>query len=108
MDAVRAYEEVIKDNIEYRYLTQDSHIDKGMLETVCTRRKVIRIAGDDYTAELVKSQCRLLRNPSHTYFSHISFISMSCTYRLRKRTRKLIVLIIYICYNLQESKEVFP
>ena len=100
MDAVRAYEEVIKDNIEYRYLTQDSNIDMVMLETVCTRRKVIRIAGDDYTAELVKSQCRLLRNPSHTYFSHISFISMSCTYRLRKRTRKLIVLIIYICYNL--------
>ncbi len=116
MDAVRAYEEVIKDNIEYCYLIQDRNIDRGMLdeivslmlETVCTRRKVIRIAGDDYTAELVKSQCRLLRNPSHTYFSHISFISMSCTYRLRKRTRKLIVLIIYICYNLRERKEVFP
>lgn len=56
MDAVRAYEEVIKDNIEYAYLVQDSNIDRGMLdeivslmlETVCTRRKVIRIAGDDY------------------------------------------------------------
>ena len=56
MDAVRAYEEVIKDNIEYAYLVQDNNIDKDMLdeivslmlETVCTRRKVIRIAGDDY------------------------------------------------------------
>ena len=56
MDAVRAYEEIIKDNIEYRYLIQDKSIDRGMLdeivslilETVYTRCKVIRIAGDDY------------------------------------------------------------
>ena len=29
MDAVRAYEEVIKDNIEYAYLIQDKNIDRG-------------------------------------------------------------------------------
>ena len=60
MDAVQAYEEVIKDNIEYRYLIQDKNIGRGMLdeivslmlETVCTRRKVIRIAGDDYPMSL--------------------------------------------------------
>ena len=65
MDAVRAYEEVIKDNIEYACLIQDKNIDRGMLdeivalmlETVCTRRKVVRIAGDDYPAELVKRAC---------------------------------------------------
>lgn len=63
MDAVKAYEEVIKDNIEYPFLLQDKSVDKGlldeivslMLETVCTHRKTIRIAGDDYPAELVKS-----------------------------------------------------
>ena len=27
-----------------------------MLETICTRRKTIRIAGDDYPAELVKAK----------------------------------------------------
>mgnify|MGYP007025186540 CR=1 FL=1 len=32
MDAVRAYEEVIKDNIEYAYLVQDNNIDRGMLD----------------------------------------------------------------------------
>ena len=75
MDAVRAYEEVIKDNIEYAYLVQDSNIDRGMLdeivslmlETVCTRRKVVRIAGDDYPAELVKSKFMKL-NSSHIQF----------------------------------------
>ncbi len=75
MDAVRAYEEVIKDNIEYRYLIQDKNIDRGMLdeivslmlETVCTRRKVVRIAGDDYPAELVKFKFMKL-NSSHIQF----------------------------------------
>ena len=75
MDAVRAYEEVIKDNIEYPYLIQDKSVDKGMLdeivslmlETVCTRRKMIRIAGDDYPAELVKSKFMKL-NSSHIRF----------------------------------------
>lgn len=34
MDAVRAYEEVIKDNIEYAYLIQDKNIDRGMLDEI--------------------------------------------------------------------------
>ena len=52
------------ENIEYDYLIQDSQIDREqldeivdlMLETVCTSRKTIRVAGDDYPAELVKSE----------------------------------------------------
>ena len=52
------------ENIEYDYLIQDSQIDREqldeivdlMLETVCTSRKTIRVAGDDYPAELVKSK----------------------------------------------------
>ena len=34
MDAVRAYEEVIKENIEYPYLIQDKSVDKGMLDEI--------------------------------------------------------------------------
>lgn len=87
MDAVRAYEEVIKDNIEYRYLIQDSRIDKGMLdeivslmlETVCTRRKVVRIAGDDYPAELVKAKFMKLDG------EHIRFV-LDC---MRENTTKI-------------------
>ena len=64
MDTVKAYEEVIKDNIEYRYLMQDKNIDRAMLdeivslmlETICTHRKKIRITRDDYPTELVKSK----------------------------------------------------
>ena len=87
MDAVRAYEEVIKDNIEYAYLVQDNNIDRSMLdeivslmlETVCTRRKTIRIAGDDYPAELVKAKLLKLNS------GHIEFV-MDC---MRENTTKI-------------------
>ena len=62
--AVEIYREIIKDNISYDVLTQDYEFDREMLdeifdlivETVCAARKRIRIAGDDYPAELVKAQ----------------------------------------------------
>ena len=61
--AVDIYREIIMENIEYDTLTQDPKMDKErldeivdlMLETVCSARKTLRIAGDDYPAELVKS-----------------------------------------------------
>ena len=39
-----------------------------ILETVCSRRKTIRIAGDDYPAELVKAKFMKLNS------SHIEFV----------------------------------
>ena len=62
--AVDIYREIIKDNIDYHILKQDMKFDSDrldeivdlMLETVCTARKRVRIAGDDYPAELVKSK----------------------------------------------------
>ncbi len=61
-DAYKIYEEIIKDNIEYGILQErysaeslDEIVDL-ILETVCTSRKTIRVAGDDYPAELVKSK----------------------------------------------------
>lgn len=39
-----------------------------ILETVCTSRKTIRIAGDDYPAELVKAKFMKLNS------SHIEFV----------------------------------
>ncbi len=72
MGARECYREVILDNIEYSYLVQDSHIDREQLDeivdlivdTVCSARKVIRIAGDDYPAEVVKSRFMKLDSSS--------------------------------------------
>lgn len=85
--AVEIYREIIKDNIEYDILIQDPRMDKDrldeivdlMLETVCTARKTIRIAGDDYPAELVKSKFMKLNS------SHIEFV-LDC---LRENTTKI-------------------
>ena len=74
--AVDIYREIIMENIEYDALTQDPKMDKErldeivdlMLETVCSARKTLRIAGDDYPAELVKSKFLKLNS------SHIEFV----------------------------------
>ena len=86
-EAYRIYREIICDNIEYDILLQDKRIDRDrldeivdiILETVCSSRKKIRIAGDDYPAELVKSKFMKLNS------SHIEFV-FDC---LRENTTKI-------------------
>ena len=86
-DAYRVYKEIIKDNICYDILKQDMPYDHDrideivdlILETVCTRRRTIRIAGDDYPAELVKSKFMKLDS------EHIRFV-LDC---MRENTTKI-------------------
>ena len=60
----REYEALLRENIEYDSLLQDESIDGErleellslMLETVCTSRRSLRIAGDAYPSELVRSR----------------------------------------------------
>ena len=71
-----SYREFILDNIEYDVLIQNHRLDRDrldelvelMLDTVCSHREMIRIAGDDYPAEVVKS--RFLKLDS----SHIEYV----------------------------------
>ena len=71
-----SYRELILENIEYDYLIQSHQLDRDrldelvelMVDTVCSRRETIRIAGDDYPAEVVKS--RFLKLDS----SHIEYV----------------------------------
>ena len=85
--AYQIYRDLILENIEYDTLTQNPRIDREqldeivdiLLETVCTSRKSIRVAGDDYPAELVKA--KFLKLDSH----HIEFV-MDC---LRDNTTKV-------------------
>ena len=85
--AIEIYREIIKENIDYDILIQDPKMDKDrldeiveiMLETVCTARKTIRIAGDDSPAELVKSKFMKLNS------SHVEFV-LDC---MRENTTKI-------------------
>ena len=85
--AIEIYREIIKDNIDYDILILDNGMEKDrideivdiMLETVCTARKSVRIAGDDYPAELVKAKFMKLNS------EHIRFV-LDC---MRENTTKI-------------------
>ncbi|MGI5899699.1 MAG: DUF6017 domain-containing protein [Christensenellales bacterium] len=76
MDARETYREIILENTDYDILIQDRKLDRDRLDeivellvdTVCSARNTIRIAGDDFPAEVVKS--RLLKLDC----SHIQYV----------------------------------
>lgn len=86
-EVYRAYEQVIKENIEYDLLREHNPHDCDcldeivdiILETVCTSRKRLRIAGDDFPAEMVKSKFLKLNS------EHIEFV-MGC---MQENTTKI-------------------
>ena len=71
-----SYRELILENIEYDVLIQNERMDRDcldelvelMVDTVCSHRETIRIAGDDYPAEVVKSRFLKLNS------SHIEYV----------------------------------
>ena len=99
-DAYRVYEEIIKDNIAYDILLQDRSLDRDrlneivdlMLETVCTARKKIRIAGDDYPAELVKSKFMKLNS------EHIRFV-LDCMQENTTKIRNIKQYLKAVLFN---------
>ena len=73
------YREIILENIEYDILCQTHWIERDRLDeivelivdTVCSARKTIRIAGDDFPADVVKSRFMKLNS------SHIEYVLSS-------------------------------
>ena len=74
MDTVESYRQMIMDNIEYDILAEEygaermDEVVELMLEAVLSKREYVRIAGDEYPREVVKS--RLLKVNS----SHIEYV----------------------------------
>lgn len=81
------YRELIKENIDYDILLEDMPYDRDRLdeiveiltETVCSTRKQIRVGGNDYPAEVVRS--KLLKLDAE----HIRFVFMC----LKENTTKI-------------------
>lgn len=99
--AVDVYREIIMDNIEYEHLCQHAKgIDRETLdeivdllvETVCSARKTIRIAGDDYPAELVKSKLMKLDS------SHIEFV-FECLSKNTTEIRNIKKYLLAVLFN---------
>ena len=80
------YREIIKENIDYDILLSDMPYDHDRLEeileliveTVCSTKKYIRVAGTDYPAEVVRS--RLLKLDA----GHIQFV-FDCLKRTQQK-----------------------
>ena len=100
MGAREVYREIILDNIGYEYLIQDSHIDREQLDeiaelivdTVCTARKTVRIAGDDYPAEVVKSRFMKLDS------AHVQYV-MGCMRENTTYVRNIKKYLLAALYN---------
>ncbi len=98
--AVEIYRELIKENIEYDHLLRHSKIDREeldgivelLVETVCTARKTIRVAGDDYPAELVKAKLLKLNS------GHIEFV-MDCMRENTTKIRNIKKYLLAVLFN---------
>lgn len=100
IEAREIYREIVYGNIEYDILREDSTIDRDRLDeiaelivdTVCSARKTIRVAGDDYPAEVVKS--RFLKLDS----SHVQYV-MDCMKQNTTYVRNIKKYILAALYN---------
>ena len=99
-DAYKIYEEIIKDNIEYEHLINAKRLDRDrideildlILETVCSKRKKILIAGDEYPAELVKAKFMKLNS------SHIEFV-LDCMQENTTKVRNIKQYLKAVLFN---------
>ena len=98
--AIDEYREIIKENIDYEYLLADMPYDHDrieevlelIVETVCSTKKYIRVAGSDYPAEVVRS--RLLK----LEMEHIKFV-FDCLKENTTKIRNIKQYLLTTLYN---------
>jgi hypothetical protein len=99
-DGREEYREIILENIEYDIILYDRPNDNDRLDeivelvvdTVCSARKTIRVAGDDYPAEVVKS--RLMKLDSE----HIRYV-LDCMAENTTYVRNVKKYLLAALYN---------
>ena len=99
-ETFESYRELILENIDYDVLASDSHVDWEQLdeivdlvqETVCSTRSRIRVAGNDYPAEAVRSKLLKLNS------EHIRFV-MDCLKQNTTRIRNIRQYLLAALFN---------
>lgn len=97
---MNVYREIIKENIGYDYLLADlpychdrlEEILELIVETVCSTRKYIRVAGSDYPAEVVRSRLMKLD------MEHIKFV-FDCLNENTTKIRNIKQYLLTTLYN---------
>ena len=101
MDDVNAYIELIKDNIEYEHhMKYDDWQNKALYEelfeviceVVCVKRITIRIAGEDYPYELVKSKFLKLNS------GHLEYV-IGCMHDTNTKITNIKAYMVTALYN---------
>ena len=101
MDDVNAYIELIKDNIEYEHhMKYDDWQNKALYEelfeviceVVCVKRTTIRIAGEDYPYELVKSKFLKLNS------GHLEYV-IGCMHDTNTKITNIKAYMVAALYN---------
>lgn len=100
MDTMEAYREVIKENIEYDIMRQQLGYNADLLDdildimvdTVCSSKRMIRIGGEDYPREAVKS--RLLKINGE----HIGYV-IDCLKENTTKVRNIRAYLLTSLYN---------
>jgi len=101
IDETSAFMALIRDNLEYEHhMKYDQHGDKEMYEevyetvcdVVCVKRRTIRINGEDYPYELVKSRFLKLNS------SHVEYV-MGCMKETVTKITNIRAYLITALYN---------
>ena len=105
MDDVNAYIELIKENIEYEHhMKYDDWQNKALYEelfeviceVVCVKRTTIRIAGEDYPYELVKSKFLKLNS------GHLEYV-IGCMHDTNTKITNIKAYMVTALYNSQST-----
>ena len=99
-EAFDGYRELILENIDYDVLASDPRVDREQLdeivdlvqETVCSTRSRIRVAGNDYPAEVVRAKLLKLNS------EHIRFV-MDCLKQNTTRIRNIRQYLLTALFN---------
>ena len=99
-ETFESYRELILENIDYDVLAGDPCVDREQLdeivalvqETVCSTRSRIRVAGNDYPTEVVRSKLLKLNS------EHIRFV-MDCLKQNTTRIRNIRQYLLAMLFN---------
>ena len=100
VEEMESYRDLVLENIEYDHLCREfetyredlDEIVELIVETVCARRKITRIAGADFPHEVVRS--RFLKLDS----SHIEFV-MECLHNNTTEVRNIKQYLLTVLFN---------
>ena len=102
IEAMKLYEQIIKKNIDYDIISETldkAHLDEIvtlMVETVCSSRKTIRVAGDDFPAEVVKAKFLKLDS------THIEYV-LDCMKKNTTEIRNIKQYLLATLFNASNT-----